>query len=83
MLHEDCSSNARPDTLDKYSRFFGKSDFSDWCNEPTLKYTGGFRDLIYQVNPHYISCVYKKMFDACATNQLRIVDDDGIVDDDR
>ncbi|XP_046561458.1 uncharacterized protein LOC124270492 [Haliotis rubra] len=37
----------------------------------TCKYSAEFRGLVYKVNPHDLSCVYKRMFEMCATNALR------------
>ncbi|KAL4225487.1 hypothetical protein ACF0H5_016177 [Mactra antiquata] len=76
----DFSSNARTDILDKYSRFHGKTEFSVWCNAPDIKYINSFRDLIYDINPHHITCVYKKMFETAAVMNLLNVAGDGSLD---
>jgi len=74
----DYSCNARSDILDKYSRFHGKTEFSAWCNTtPNMDatYIDGVRDLIFQINPNYITCTYKQIFETSATNNLRNEDD--------
>ena len=72
--NEDFSSNALTDGLEKYSRFHSKNEFSVWCSSPNAKLNKGIRELVYQINPNNILCVYKKLFETCALNNLRVVD---------
>lgn len=44
---------------------------SVWVGSPKGRYTEEFRRLIYEINPTYLPCVYKEMFETNATNTLR------------
>ena len=72
FLDENHSSNAiRNNGLEKYSRFHGKNEFSVCGNPSNTKLTGVVRELVYQMSPYNITCVYKKVFETCALNCLR------------
>ena len=50
------------------------SDSVVWSGAHGVKYSDDFRTVVYKINPNNLSCVYKKMFEATATNNLRGVE---------
>ncbi|KAK3104233.1 hypothetical protein FSP39_025519 [Pinctada imbricata] len=54
---------------------------SIWCGSRGIKYSEEFRDALYKINPVYISCMYKHMFEANAVQNLRQMEGDGIESD--
>lgn len=44
---------------------------SVWVGSHGVRYSAEFRNIIYEINPVYLPCVYKEMFENNATNTMR------------
>lgn len=74
-------SHSSPDASDAETS--ATLDESVWCGAHGVRYTDDFRSVVYKINPTHLSCVYKKMFEASATNSLLGIDTDDLDDGDK
>ena len=68
----DFSCNARSGMIEKYSQ--NSNQLPCWHSDDLI-YVSNVRELLFQFNPNYIICPYKKMFEMASLSNLRLVED--------